>query len=166
MVFVWYAKLPDPSDPCPIMPVDIWGWLAFTQCEEGKPRPRLQSNIIELPWGPIDYYKGFWFFYSFIQVTGMTPGYYDAVFVNSWDGPEIFPIDDACGINFWESEIFPLEKGLAITDTGKIHFFSRAGQYQKSVLNNLFRRRPVHFLDQTRFVYSPIFRREMPVCLS
>jgi hypothetical protein len=103
MVFVWLAKLPDPGEPCPIMPIDIFGWLAFTQCAEGKPRPQLQSNIIPLQWGPVDYYKGIWYFYSVISVTGMPPGYHDAIFVMSWDGPAVFPIDDACGVNFWES---------------------------------------------------------------
>ena len=103
MVFVWMAKLPDMNEPCPIMPVDIWGWLAFTQCEEGKPRPQLHSNIIEVPWGSMEYYKGIWFFYVTITVTGMPPGYHDAIFVNSWDGPDLLPFDDACGIDFWES---------------------------------------------------------------
>jgi len=101
MVFVWLAKLPDMTEPCPIMPTDIWGWLAFTQCDQGKPRPQLHSNLIEIPWGTQDYYKGIWYFYVTITMTGMPPGYHDAVFVNSWDGPDLFPIDDACGINFW-----------------------------------------------------------------
>lgn len=104
MMFVWLAKLPDPNEPCPIMPTDIWGWLAFTQCEEGKPQPRLHSNIIDIEWGSMEYYKGLWYFYVTITVTGMPPGYHDAIFVNSWDGPELLPFDDACGIDFWESE--------------------------------------------------------------
>jgi len=104
MIFVWLAKLPDQWEPCPIMPFDIYGWLAFTQCEEGKPTPQLHSNVIPLEWGFVDFYKGIWFFYATITVTGMPPGYHDAIFINSWDGPDIFPIDDACGLNFWESE--------------------------------------------------------------
>ncbi len=103
MVFVWMAKLPNPGEPCLIHPVDVWGWLAFTQCEEGKPRPVLMSNIIEIPWGVIDYFQGIWYFYTLINVTGMPPGYYDAIFVNSWDGPQLLPFDDACGIDLWES---------------------------------------------------------------
>ncbi|MFQ6104507.1 MAG: hypothetical protein ACE5OP_09475 [Candidatus Glassbacteria bacterium] len=103
MVFVWLAKLPGPDENCPIMPTDLWGWLAFTQCEEGKPVPQLHSNIIEIEWGPMTFDKGLWYFWVTITVTGMPSGYHDAIFVNSWDGPAIFPIDDACGINFWES---------------------------------------------------------------
>jgi hypothetical protein len=103
MMFVWLAKLPDPGEPCPIMPWDIWGWLAFTQCEEGKPRPVLHSNIMAIEWGPMDFYKGLWYFYVNITITGMPPGYHDALFVNSWDGPDLLPFDDVCGMNFWES---------------------------------------------------------------
>ena len=102
MNFVWLAKMPDMTEPCPILPTDIWGWLAFTQCDEGKPRPQLHSNIIEINWGTFDIYKGIWYFYVTITMTGMPPGYHDAIFVNSWDGPDLMPFDDACGLNYWE----------------------------------------------------------------
>jgi hypothetical protein len=64
--------------------------------------------------------------------------------------------------NFWESELFLVDDNLVITDASKIHFFSRDGQYVKFKANNLFRRRPVHFLTQSQFIYSPIYKRQMP----
>lgn len=103
MVFVWLAKLPDPTEPCPIPATFINGWLAFTQCDTGKPRPQLHSNVIHVEWEPFPYYKGLWYFYVTITVTEMPPGYHDAAFVVSWDGPALFPIDDVCGMNFWEN---------------------------------------------------------------
>lgn len=102
-IFVWLAKLPDPTEPCPIMPTDIWGWLAFTQCDQGKPRPVLHSNLMQIQWGSTDFYKGIWVFAAAITAA-MPAGYHDAIFLLSWDGPGLLPVDDACGIDFWESQ--------------------------------------------------------------
>jgi len=64
--------------------------------------------------------------------------------------------------NFWESELFLIDDKLVIADAGRIHYFSRKGKFVKSEINNLFRRRPVHFLTPYKFIYSPIYKREMP----
>lgn len=64
--------------------------------------------------------------------------------------------------NFWESELFMVDDRLVVTDAAKIHYFTLRGEYIRSVINNLFRRRPVHFLGKNKFIYSPVYKREMP----
>jgi len=64
--------------------------------------------------------------------------------------------------DFWESELFMINEKLIIGDINKIHFFTKKGDYIRSELNYLFRRRPNHFLNENEFIYAPIHKREMP----
>jgi hypothetical protein len=43
----------------------------------------------------------------------------------------------------------------------KLHYFSAKGDFIRSVPNRLFRRRPVVFLDENRFISAPLFKSPM-----
>jgi hypothetical protein len=64
--------------------------------------------------------------------------------------------------DFWESELFMVKDTLIISDISKVHFFTKAGEFIKSELNYIFRRRPNNFLNKNEFIYAPIHKREMP----
>ncbi len=61
-----------------------------------------------------------------------------------------------------EAELFFIDGKVIIADLGKIHYFSKKGDFIKSVLNSNRKRMPHFFINRNEFVYAPIFKSHMP----
>ncbi len=59
-------------------------------------------------------------------------------------------------------EMYCINDKFIIMDSGRLHYFTRNGEYIKSFVNNDEKRRPRFFLNEDEFVFAPIFRRAMP----
>jgi hypothetical protein len=55
-----------------------------------------------------------------------------------------------------QSSSFLVDDKLLIVDVGRIHYFQRDGTYLHSVVNSLYSRRPVLFLNEHEFVAVPL----------
>ena len=50
---------------------------------------------------------------------------------------------------------------IIIGDMDKLHYFSKEGEFIKSVRNNMMQRRPVVFLTENEFIHAPLLRLDM-----
>jgi hypothetical protein len=55
-----------------------------------------------------------------------------------------------------QKSFFLVGQTLVLVDTAKLHYFSKDGDYLKSESNYYYRRRPVIFLDERRFIAAPL----------
>lgn len=61
-----------------------------------------------------------------------------------------------------QSSFFIVEDKLLIVDVGRIHYFRLDGTYLHSVVNSLYSRRPVYFLNEHEFIAVPLGVFEAP----
>ncbi len=61
-----------------------------------------------------------------------------------------------------EEEMFLYKDKIIISDSGKIHYFTKDGNYIRSAANTSMKRMPLFFLDEKEFVFAPVFRKDMP----
>jgi hypothetical protein len=54
--------------------------------------------------------------------------------------------------------LFAVNDKLIVVDIDKLHYFSLKGDFLHSVPNHMFRRRPVLFIDENRFISAPLFK--------
>lgn len=61
-----------------------------------------------------------------------------------------------------EAEMFFAGDTFIIADIGKVHYFSKKGDFIKSQKNTSRKRMPHLFLNEDEFIYAPVFKSHMP----